>query len=220
MNEMMVKKVSMYLLGAGLGAYIGYIAGELIVNKFAEEEFEETPREKEVEEIDGVDPKPIEKMDYSKASRELKKAEKGKLDELAAQYKTSLGSLESPERPEPPITPHIISIEEYTNSSSSYGKETIFFYEEDNTFANQNEEIIDGVDRTLGVNLHLHFGEKSEDPDIVYVRNEKESVDFEVIRLHTSYATAVLGVEETKPKPRKKDLKKPVKKTKEDEFEE
>ena len=110
------------------------------------------------------------------------------LSTLAKKYKTA--DLEEKEIiPEP----YVISLEEFSEEKDNFDKTTLYYYELDDTLTEQNDEIITDIYSTIGDNALSSFGEDSQDPEIVYVRNEKISTDYEVVRHDASYATVVLG---------------------------
>jgi hypothetical protein len=99
--------------------------------------------------------------------------------------------------------PYVIGVEEFSEDMTHFDKLTIYYYEDDDTLVEGGEDIITDVDWTIGNDSLDHFGDNSDDPDIVYVRNERISVDYEVIRLPKSYAETVLGYEKDEGKGRK-----------------
>lgn len=84
--------------------------------------------------------------------------------------------------------PYIISVEDFSEEMPHYDKETILYYEVDNTLADNNDEIIQDVSGTIGDNALESFGVDSDDEDIVYIRNGRLGIDYEVIRQHKSFA--------------------------------
>lgn len=88
---------------------------------------------------------------------------------------------------------YVISMEAFSNDNPDYDKISISYYEDDDTLADEQDEIMQEVEGTIGEAL-LCFGDQSDDPDVVYVRNERLSIDYEVVRLHRSYQEAVLGI--------------------------
>lgn len=86
--------------------------------------------------------------------------------------------------------PHVISLSEFYNERPEYDKITIEWYEEDNVYLDENEEIIDDISTYVGTNAGKLFKEGSpdDDPDIRFVRNEKYGSDYEVIRHHSAYS--------------------------------
>lgn len=94
--------------------------------------------------------------------------------------------------------PYIISVKEYMEDRDDHDKITITYFEDDDVLCDEREEVIPNVEATVGSNALTSFGELSEDSKIVYVRNERTSTDFEVIRDTRSYAEVVLGFKEDK----------------------
>ncbi|MCX7817554.1 MAG: hypothetical protein N2317_08635 [Syntrophales bacterium] len=91
--------------------------------------------------------------------------------------------------------PYIITTEQFSEEMSHFDKLTIYYYEDDDTLVDENEQIICDVISIVGDEALDQFGNGSEDPEVVYVRNEKMQIDYEVIRLSKSYAQTVLGLE-------------------------
>lgn len=87
--------------------------------------------------------------------------------------------------------PTIISEEEYT-SDWRLEKVTITYYSGDETLADEDDTIIDDVDRLVSYEaLKLLV---DEDLDAVYVRNERVSIDYEVVLNNGRYSEIVLGL--------------------------
>lgn len=92
------------------------------------------------------------------------------------------------------IKTRIIGPEDYIGDYR-YEKSAVNWYEDDDVF----EEDLDTIDdpfATFGVTHGKQLFEKAEnreDPDIVYVRNENQTVDYEISRIHGSYAQKVGG---------------------------
>ncbi len=85
--------------------------------------------------------------------------------------------------------PHVISFSEFYNDRPEYDKVTIDWYEEDNTWVDDHEEIIADIFSYIGFSPEKEFDKPSnEDPDILFTRYEEISTDFELIRHHNSYA--------------------------------
>lgn len=89
--------------------------------------------------------------------------------------------------------PYVISLGEFNEEMNHFDKTTIYFYEDDEVLTEENEEVINNVNDIVGRDSLEKFGCMSEDPEVVYVRNEKLGIDYEVIRLSRSYAETVLG---------------------------
>jgi hypothetical protein len=89
--------------------------------------------------------------------------------------------------------PYVITIDQFADENDHYDKSTIYYYEDDDVLADENEEVIIDVFKVIGDDALGSFGEGSRDPEIVYVRNDKLQIDYEVIRLSKSYRQTVLG---------------------------
>lgn len=205
MNGNIVKTIGLVGAGGFLGGVIGYFLAELFVeemtkrnleNYFYDEEDEEGRFEPKDEE-----PKPEKKLkDYTKYA-------KAELSDLVKPYTSSIDETVKKEADEPKSDRiMIISFDEY-QGDRSHNKEPITYYENDTTFADAQEDIIDSPTSIFGPNIHLHFGEGNDDPDIVYVRNENNGVDYEISRVHNSYSVIVMGMPEEPPKEKAKRRK-------------
>jgi len=95
--------------------------------------------------------------------------------------------------------PYIINLINYVDPSNHYDKVNLTYYEEDDTLADSQEEIIPNCEEILGDEGLLNFGVGSEDPDTVFIRNDKISTDYEVSRDKRSYQELVMGI---KPEPK------------------
>jgi len=92
------------------------------------------------------------------------------------------------------IHPHIISEEEYENEQYM-DKCAVNWYEEDDVFEEDLKQIDDPY-YTFGVTSGRELFKDTSgrpDPDICYVRNEKNVTDFEISRIHGSYSKMVGG---------------------------
>jgi hypothetical protein len=94
--------------------------------------------------------------------------------------------------------PYIITVKEFMEDRDEYDKTTITYFEDDDVLCDEREEVIPNVEYTVGNDALTKFGELSEDKNIVYVRNERTSTDFEIVRDRRSYAEVVLGYKEDK----------------------
>lgn len=100
--------------------------------------------------------------------------------------------------------PYVITTEQFSEEMLNFEKLTVYYYEDDDVLADEQEEVIPNVVEIVGEDNLTKFGYLSEDPEILYIRNEKMEVDYEVIRLSKSYQETVLKT--------KKEAKKKVRK--------
>jgi hypothetical protein len=96
--------------------------------------------------------------------------------------------------------PSIITSEQFADEHLDFDKVTLYYYDEDDTLTNENEEIISDPALLIGEEALVKFGENPYDDDTVYVRNERFGADYEIIRLHLNYRVTILGISEDPPK--------------------
>ena len=88
--------------------------------------------------------------------------------------------------------PHEIDIADFYNERPEYDKVTIKWFEPDNVWLDENEEIIADISSYIGTNRNLFATPGlSDDPDVRFIRNDRYGSDYEVIRHHRSYRETV-----------------------------
>lgn len=80
--------------------------------------------------------------------------------------------------------PYSITPNQFVNEKGYYDKVSVYYYDEDDVYCYENEETINNPSDLFGENIS--FGEFEE--DVAYIRNDKLSVDFEILRQHASYS--------------------------------
>lgn len=91
--------------------------------------------------------------------------------------------------------PYIMDVEKFFEDDKMQDKVTLTYYAADGALVDDNEELITDINNTVGHMTLQNFGKLSDGPDVVYVRNEKLGIDYEIIRVYNSYAEDVLGIE-------------------------
>ncbi len=86
----------------------------------------------------------------------------------------------------PAAAPYIISPTQFINEEPYYDKITLEYYDDDILANALSEEIIEDINAAIGLESLTKFGEYED--DVVYVRNENRSTDYEVIRQHRPFA--------------------------------
>ena len=89
--------------------------------------------------------------------------------------------------------PYIIQPGEF-HEFYDYEPHTLTWYA-DGILADDTDEIIDDIDGTVGLDNLDHFGENPDDPDTIYVRNDKLQSDYEILKDNGTYAE-IVGVYE------------------------
>lgn len=94
-----------------------------------------------------------------------------------------------------PDVPYTISFEEFNENADNHEQTTVTYYAMDDTLVDSQDKPIDNTDYTVGDDNLTRFGHGSGDPNVVYVRNDKIDMDFEIIRDHGSYQKQVFGTD-------------------------
>lgn len=204
MNIEVIKGLGFILVCGLVGAY----AGKLLAEKVLEEE-----NKKFVDFANSEDSSDWEKMDKGqevpeliefepkKTKEEMKKVKRKMVRDYSKFSKEKLGDLAKKyieEEPEELVVdtskPYIITAEEY-EENDRFTKASLTYYLDD-VLVDEDENPIPNQDDLLGPDALTQFGVKSNDPDIIYVRNEKIAggMDYEISRIAGNYSEIVLGL--------------------------
>ena len=184
------RKLVLLIFAAVIGGGLGYFGSTLVLDRIKKED-----EEPEVGPLEKYERGPLgEEMAALISKRENYsekfQKEKGDLEALAAKYK--------------PLAQTSIIDETEVDKDNC---QTLMYYD-CGKIADESGEIVEHPNTMLGANAHLHFGEQSEDPDIVYIRNSVLKLDFELVHVHSTYNKEVLGLDEKLPKQKTKRVKK------------
>lgn len=94
-----------------------------------------------------------------------------------------------------PDKPYAISFEEYNENHPNHEQTTLMYYVQDDTLVDAQDKPIDDTEYAVGDDNLTRFGHGSHDPNVVYVRNEKIDMDFEIVRDMGSYHKALFGTD-------------------------
>jgi hypothetical protein len=94
-----------------------------------------------------------------------------------------------------PNHPYVIHQEEFNNNQLELQHQTWTYYAGDDILADQDDEVVVRPELVVGEENLKKFGHGSDDSDVVFVRNERIGVEFEVCRSWKSYATEVQGID-------------------------
>jgi hypothetical protein len=89
--------------------------------------------------------------------------------------------------------PYIIHFDEFQQNEPEHEQVTYTYYEVDDILADERDTTIDDMDATIGLGNLGKWGHGSNDPNVVYIRNEEIRTDFEVIRDRGSYEATISG---------------------------
>ena len=106
------------------------------------------------------------------------------------------------DHPHPEDEAYVITFEQFNDEHEDYDKGDLTYYEGDDILVDSQESPIDDVEGLIGPDALTRFGDGSNSRDIVYVRNDRLSMDFEISRDQRSYTTYVAGINEGSKKDR------------------
>lgn len=92
-----------------------------------------------------------------------------------------------------PEIPYTISFHEFNENPVGHEQTTMTYYALDDTLADSQDKPVDNTDYVVGDDNLNRFGHGSGDPNVVYIRNEKIDMDFEIVRSNGSYQKEVIG---------------------------
>lgn len=93
-----------------------------------------------------------------------------------------------------PDAPYIIHLDEFRENTVEHDQVTYTYYESDDVMSDsRDQKIEEPLDETFGLGNLLKWGHGSNDSNIVYIRNERLGLDFEILRDRGSYAEQVSG---------------------------
>lgn len=164
MNKMMT-----VILGAAIGGVIGYFMGykKGCYNMALEYENEKLDEIMESEDRDATSP-------YDPQD------EKPDLEDLVSKYRTED---EHPTEDEPE-EPYVITYDEFSEIGTNYTE--LSYYDEDDILVDEEDKVID-IESSIGRDCLSKFGTGTDDEDMVYVKNPRTGIYYEVTRLFGSY---------------------------------
>jgi hypothetical protein len=97
-------------------------------------------------------------------------------------------------REEKPDEPFVITRDEYDANETDFEQYSFTYYDGDDVLCDQADNVITAIEQVVGYPNLLRFGHGSNDPETVFVRNNKLEQDMEIVRSEGSYAREVLGM--------------------------
>lgn len=91
--------------------------------------------------------------------------------------------------------PYVVTAQEYLENAAEDTQITMTWYSGDNVLADDKEQTVDNVNKIVGIENLQYFGRWSNQENIVYIRNERLTAMFEVLRSEGKYAIEVLGLD-------------------------
>lgn len=90
--------------------------------------------------------------------------------------------------------PYVICLDEWGEKNhEGYEQSCWTWYYEDEVLADERDEVVDNVDELIGLNNLNRFGHGTDSRDIVLIRNEALSMEYEISRSQGKYSEEVHG---------------------------
>lgn len=90
--------------------------------------------------------------------------------------------------------PYVLTREEYDENPDQHEQIALTYFGYDDVLIDDDEKSIDNIEEFVGRHNLQRFGHGSGDAKVVYIRNERKGMDYEVLRSDGSYAEEVLGL--------------------------
>ena len=178
-----------YIIAFALGIGGGFISCHLYYTKIVNELLEHI--EELNEQLDDLEEDSEMEEDKNEDISIFEPVEENKDKENETTYEEIVKAIKKEEKKmEVEKDIEVISMEEFMNDTSGYDRLTINYYEEDDTLADENEEIITNIENLVGDEA-LYF---EDNENVAYVRNNKIGALLEILLVHGSYARDVLGI--------------------------
>ena len=75
--------------------------------------------------------------------------------------------------------PYVISPLKFAEGCD-YETISLTYFQNGGILVDELGELVNDIEGTVGLEFHEHFGEYTDDPDTVYVRNDRLEVDYEI----------------------------------------
>jgi hypothetical protein len=174
-----------------IGVVVGFVIGGVISYLYCKKRFDEGccagVEESSVDEIE----KPFDVEDASTRQRLRREcidiAYEDKEDERKIPAPRSYNKIVTKLYGSDKNEPHVITESEFNDEYDTHDKCTVLYYDE-GIITDEHDEVMTNIEETFGNNLSL-FGYGSDDKDVLYIRNDKLGIDYELLRQNTTYRT-------------------------------
>lgn len=197
------------------GLVVGGLAGSKFVYKGLEAQFEERLQKELAETLSFIEV--AHKKEYPTPQEAVEKlVEVPEYENLASTYKdreqkVSYNKVVKPAEKEVVDKPivnsnvfektsegqgdiYLIAEAVFNAGELDYVQSTLTYYEGDDILADQNDVKIEDLIGTVGSEFHTMFGWQSDDPNTMHIRNDKLSIDFEIVKNTLAYSEVVDGL--------------------------
>lgn len=92
-----------------------------------------------------------------------------------------------------PVNPYIIHHDEFMVNEPEHEQVSLTYFSGDDVLVDERDQVIREVETVVGLEHLQKFGYGSEDEDMVYIRNPRLEVDYEISKSEGTFATEVHG---------------------------
>ncbi len=179
MNRSIFTKIGAFIIGAGVGAAVAYKVMDVRCSQRIQDEVNSVKEVYSLKYSSGDD-KVIKNQNGNEKTTSTDDILEAKKIIDDSEYATESDSKENNGKDKENMNElHVISPEEV--GDCDYTVITLWHYS-DGTVTNDEGKVISNVEELIGKDYADHFGEYEEDPDAVYVRNDNQEVDYEVLK--------------------------------------
>lgn len=93
-----------------------------------------------------------------------------------------------------PHRPYVIHQDEFKENEKDYTQVTWTFYARDRVLVDEHDAVVSSADETVGRESLKMFGHGADDVNVVFVRNDRIEMEWEICRVPYSYEESVLGI--------------------------
>lgn len=95
-----------------------------------------------------------------------------------------------------PVNPFIIHHDEFMVNEPEHEQVSLTYFAGDDVLVDERDQVMREVGTTVGLEHLQKFGHGSEDEDMVYIRNPRLEVDYEISKSDGTFATEVHGFQD------------------------
>lgn len=183
MNKSMINSILTFVIGAGVGAVTSIFIVKKHYEEVSKQEIESVKevyaKKKEMDEAAKLDEdlkavnEVIKKNDYATWSEE-------RVEKTAVTDNTGEDTDEDENE-------NIYIIPGHEFGATDNITITLWYWT-DGTVTNDNKKIIGNVEDCIGDDFMAHFGDDENDPDAVYVRNDVQKIDYEILKEYRGFS--------------------------------
>lgn len=163
----MDNKILIFSLGVAVGAVASWFTAREKYRKIADEEIAS-----------------VKEVFQRKKKEEAELAEENNTYcGLVDTYDTESADDDMVEDKEDGMLPYVIDPEEYGNKTDN--ECTVLMWYGDDILTDTYGVNVDDIDNTVGREFIDHFGENPEEPDVVYVRNDRLEMDYQILQCNS-----------------------------------